>query len=205
MCSRSGSAAGVLLMIWREPCPGGELRRRVFPQHRALIGVDRDRLAVRRGHEEDVVLGALDLDTVQIDRGGVHRTVESDLMPLQRGGIGWRDAGGIGRGAGACHVPAELRPITGRGLRPKARARARGETEREQQPSTRDSAVPMRCRPQRRAHLPRNSCGPEGTRVVRVHHVEDLGLIGDELIMRDRAVASVSILCIISLVCRPRA
>src|SRR6202044_2473556 len=144
------------------------------PEPRALIGIDRDRLAVRRGHEEDVVLGALDLDTVQIDRGGVHRTVESDLMPLQRGGIGGRDAGGIGRGAGACQIPAELSPITGRGLRLQARARARGE------PAPPGGAPrPGRPRAGARAAAPQLSLTEKllrsyGTLLVLVHMVEDL-------------------------------
>ena len=43
-------------------------RRRVLPQDRAVGRVDGQRLAVRRGDEEDIAIGAVDTNAVQIDR-----------------------------------------------------------------------------------------------------------------------------------------
>lgn len=42
--------------------PAVKARRRVFPKHAAPVGIQRDRLAVRRGDDEDIVRGVVDAD-----------------------------------------------------------------------------------------------------------------------------------------------
>jgi len=95
----------------RRPGPAVVVRRREAPEDGTVVGVDSDRLAVRRRDEEDVVGGAVDLHVMEIDGRRVDGAVDRHLLAPERGN-GRRGETDVGvRGIRAGFVVAEARPV----------------------------------------------------------------------------------------------
>ena len=100
--------------------------RREGPQDRPAVRINRERAAVGRRHEGDVVRAAGDGRLMQVDRGGVDRAGQRDAQAAQMPDVRGGDAGRRGRGAVALGREVEDRPVLQRGrLRAGCGRRAR--------------------------------------------------------------------------------
>jgi hypothetical protein len=96
--------------------------RRPAPEDLAVRSVDRERDPVGRRDEERVVGRAVDRDAVEVDRGGVDRARQVDLLADERADVRGRDPGRVRIVVTAARVPAEARPVVGRARQRLARA-----------------------------------------------------------------------------------
>ena len=99
----------------RRARPVGVARRGPTPQDLPVRRVDRERDPVGRRHEERVVGRAADRDATEVDRRGVDRSREPDLLPPQRADVRGRDPGRVRVVVAAARVPAEAGPVTAGG------------------------------------------------------------------------------------------
>jgi hypothetical protein len=89
----------------------GVARRRPAPEDVPVRGVDRQRDPVGGRDEERVVRRAVDGDAVQVDRGGIDRAGQVDLLANERAHVRRRDPGRVRVVVRAARVPAEPRPV----------------------------------------------------------------------------------------------
>ena len=88
-----------------------EVRRREAPEDAAVVRIDRERFAVRRGNKEDVVPSPVHLNVVEIDGRRVDGAVDRDLLPLHRRDVCLGNARRRVECAATGHVEVERRPI----------------------------------------------------------------------------------------------
>jgi hypothetical protein len=94
--------------------PLGIAGRLPLPEDASVVGVDRKRDPVGRGEEERVVGCAVDRDAVQVDRRGVGRAGQVDLLAGERADVRRGDPGRVRIVVRAARVPAEAGPVGAR-------------------------------------------------------------------------------------------
>jgi hypothetical protein len=113
---------------------------RPAPEDLPARSIDRERDPVRRRDEECVVRRPVDRDAVEVDRRGVDRSRQTDLLAAQRADVRRGDPGRERIVAAAARVPAEAGPVAARRRRdrlaragdaPGRSAAARGEQDPE--------------------------------------------------------------------------
>ena len=91
--------------------PARVARRRERPQGPAAVGVDRQRLAVGRGHDDRVVHGAVDEYPVQVDRRRVHGARQRHGALMQPADVRRGDPGEGFADVAALRIEPELGPV----------------------------------------------------------------------------------------------
>ena len=90
-------------------------RRRIRPEDRACVGIDRNGLPVGRRHEERIVRGPVDPHVTQVDRRRVHGAIERHLLKRHRPDVVRRDPRRRGGYAGPADVVGEAGPVVAGG------------------------------------------------------------------------------------------
>ena len=99
----------------RRAGPAGVTRRCPAPEDVPARCVDCERDPVGGRDEERVVGRPVDGNAVQVDRGGVDRAGQVNLLASQRADVRRRDPGRMRVVVAAACVPAEARPVAARG------------------------------------------------------------------------------------------
>jgi hypothetical protein len=142
----------------------GVARRRPAPQDLPVRRVDREGDPVRRRDEEGVVRRAADRDAVQVDRRGVGRARQMNLLANERADVRGCDPGRVRIVARAPRVPTEARPVLARSRDRLVRA---GDAARFPAAATRGEEEPESDESRyRRSRTRRNSSSLPGSRMA---------------------------------------